>query len=293
MPRGLEAKIVDGDQRLWLRVAAGLTVIVLGFEGEPYLRFSPGGVAVNERSPAFYLNRSRPSLVPRGLNPRASPRWHRLTAGRTYSWHEDRLHGLASAARPSNSSYVGRWTIPLKVAGVGATISGGLWYRDRPSLVWFWPIAVTIASLAALLRLRRRRLDVVLATALVVTTLVASVVGRAGRGVYGRPTVSIGQLIGFAIACLIAVVLGWAFAAPRWRSVATILAGGYGLWTGITLFGTLTHGFVLAALPAWVERTTAVTALAGCVGLWLVLLFGNGFEPEERPWARRVSSRQG
>jgi hypothetical protein len=42
------------------------SIVIRGYEGEPYLRFSPRGVFQNVRSPAAYLNRSR---FPRGDAP--------------------------------------------------------------------------------------------------------------------------------------------------------------------------------------------------------------------------------
>src|SRR5690242_20478773 len=50
VPPGLEAKVVDGDLRMWLRVPPNETVVVLDYRGAPYLRFSPAGVAVNHNS---------------------------------------------------------------------------------------------------------------------------------------------------------------------------------------------------------------------------------------------------
>src|SRR5450755_2309861 len=44
VPAGLEAKVIDGDQRMWLRVARGATAVVLDYRGAPYLRFSRASV---------------------------------------------------------------------------------------------------------------------------------------------------------------------------------------------------------------------------------------------------------
>ena len=49
VPAGLDAKTVDGDQRMWLRVPAAQTVVVLDYRGAPYLRFSPAGVEDDDR----------------------------------------------------------------------------------------------------------------------------------------------------------------------------------------------------------------------------------------------------
>jgi hypothetical protein len=47
VPPGVEAKVVDGDQRMWLDVAPAQTVVVHDYRGAPYLRFSKRGVEVN------------------------------------------------------------------------------------------------------------------------------------------------------------------------------------------------------------------------------------------------------
>jgi hypothetical protein len=52
-PPGLSAKVVDGDQRMWLQVRRGLTVLVLDYRGAPYLRFSSSVIAVNQNSAMY------------------------------------------------------------------------------------------------------------------------------------------------------------------------------------------------------------------------------------------------
>ena len=54
---GLAARVLDGDQRLELRVAPPRVVIVLGIEGEPFLRFSSTGVEANLASPTAATER--------------------------------------------------------------------------------------------------------------------------------------------------------------------------------------------------------------------------------------------
>ena len=55
LPPGLDAKVVDGDQRMWLQVPADETAVVLDYRGAPYLRFTSAGVAVNHNSVIYYL----------------------------------------------------------------------------------------------------------------------------------------------------------------------------------------------------------------------------------------------
>jgi len=274
VPRGLEARVVDGDQRLWLRASPHLTAYVLGFGGEAYLRFSPDGVAVNVRSPAYWLNRARPRTPPAGLTPTTPPVWKTISRGHSYSWHEDRLHSLAAVARTPGSAYVGRWTIPVLAGGTMTRITGTLWHAEPPSLVWFWPIAVVLGCLAAVLRLRDPRLDAAAAAVLAAVTLGAATLGRLGRELVGRPTVSTWQLLLVALTCAVAAGLALLFVRRTWRAVAGLCIAVLGIYQGVALAGTLLHGFVLSVLPGWLERASAAASLAAGAGLLVTVLAG-------------------
>jgi hypothetical protein len=65
--QGLSVTVLDYDDRLQLRNETGEPLVVLGYEGEPYLVFRDGRVYRNTRSPATYLNET------------ASGRWRFLT----------------------------------------------------------------------------------------------------------------------------------------------------------------------------------------------------------------------
>ena len=95
----VEAKVVDGDRKLWLRVPSSSTLIVLGFRREPYIRFDQAGVAVNLRSPTTYLNQPRLQYAPQGTSASAPPEWKRVTRAHTYSWHE-KPPACARTSRP-------------------------------------------------------------------------------------------------------------------------------------------------------------------------------------------------
>jgi len=56
---GVNALVLGGDDRLRISNYSGKTVVVLGYEGEPYLRFDSKGVWANTLSPAAHLNRFR------------------------------------------------------------------------------------------------------------------------------------------------------------------------------------------------------------------------------------------
>ena len=273
VPAGLEAKVVDGDLRMWLRAPARETVVVLDYRGAPYLRFSGAGVAVNHNSAMYYLNQTPFAQTPPAyLTSRTPPSWHRVSGGHSYEWHDGRLHALASVALTPGVSFVGRWNVPVQVKGRLTAIKGGLWHADHPSLVWFWPIVVLLACVLAARRLRRRELDFLVARALATAALIGVTIAGLGVQLHGRPGLSGLHLVELA---LILAFVGWGV----WRAVlhrpgyftAFLVAVG-AIWAGGVLFGTLLHGFVLISLPAFLARTVTVVCLATGAGLLLLVL---------------------
>ena len=268
-PAGLEAKVIDGDQRMWLRVARSESVVILDYRGAPYLRFSRAGVAVNQNSAMYYLNQTPAEVPPSNVGPARTPRWSSVSGGHEYSWHDGRLHALATIALAPGQAYVGRWSIPVRIDGHFAAISGGLWHAEDPSIVWFWPIVVLLACALALWRVRRGELDALAARVLGFGSLIAIACAAVARDLHGRPAVSVFQLITFAV--LVAFVV-WAVRQLLLRRAGyfTYFAIAFvAVYEGAQLVPTLLNGFVLAAVPALVARTAAVVCLGCGAGLLL------------------------
>jgi hypothetical protein len=270
LPVGVDAKVIDGDQRMWLRVRASETVVVLDYRGAPYLRFSSAGVAVNRNSAMYYLNQTPSEVPPSNLGPTTAPRWSSVSGGHEYSWHDGRLHALATVALAAGASYVGRWSIPLRVDGRVSAVAGGLWHAEDPSVVWFWPILVMFACTVALWRVRRSELDELAARALGLVALAAILCAAIARDLHGRPSVSVFQWIAFA--AFVAFVV-WGLRQLLWRRAGyftyfaiAIVA----IYEGGQLLPTLLNGFVLAAVPAFVARAAAVVCLGSGSSLLLV-----------------------
>jgi hypothetical protein len=281
-PGGLEAKVIDGDQRLWLRAHASGAVVVLDYRGTPYLRFARAGVYVNRNSSMYYLNQTPPEVPPSNLTSVAPASWHRVAGREEYSWHDGRLHALATVALSPGARYVGRWSIPTVVDGRVTAISGSLWHAPDPSLVWFWPIVVLFACVLAARRLRRPWLDDTISRMLALVALIAVAVAAAGRELHGRPTVSVGQLIVLAIAVgFVAFGLGRVLAG-RAGGVLYFVISLVALIVGGALVPALDHGFVLLAIPSFVARVAAVLCLGCGAGLFAMVL-----ARIERPEPRR------
>lgn len=282
VPRGVAVQVVDADQRLWMSANPRLTVVVVGLDGEPYLRFSPAGVAENVRSPTVYLNRAVPAAPPTPLRPKAPPVWRLVTRSHAYLWHEDRLHTLALAPHPAGRADLGRWAVPLVIGGRRGQIAGRLWSRPAPTLLWFWPLVVVVVVAAAVARLGDARVNRAVAAGLGSATLAAVVTGRVGRELFGHPSVSAWQVADLVATAAVAAGLFALLARGRtWRTGALLTAAA-GLYQGLVLAPTLTQGYVLAALPASIERAAAAGALAGGAGLLLSMTLVDVIAPMHR-----------
>jgi hypothetical protein len=272
LPAGLHAKVIDGDLRMWLQVPREQTVIVLDYRGAPYVRFSPAGVDVNHNSSMYYLNQTPVALTPpANLTGSTPPSWHRVSGGHSYEWHDGRLHALAAVALPPGVSFVGRWRIPVLIAGQLSSISGGLWHADSPSIVWFWPIVVLLACVLAAWRLRRHALDRTVARVLALTALVSVTIAGLGLQLHGRPTITAFQFV--ELAAILAFV-GWGFSRALFRQpgyFTCFLIGVAALWAGGEMITTLLYGFVLIPLPAFLARTATIVCLGTGAGLLLLV----------------------
>jgi hypothetical protein len=273
LPTGLTAKVVDGDQKLWLSVPPQMTALVLDYRFAPYLRFSRSGVQVNTNSEMYYLNATPlPQTPPGGLTRTTPPAWQMVTSSHDDSWHDARLAALADTALPPDTSYVGRWSVKLMVDGRLSSIGGGVWHAGAPSLVWYWFVLVLIACALAAWRVRSAALDTRVAQLLGCSALLAFALGGAAQNLQGRPTVSIVQLAELAA---ILVFVAWGLQQTLRRKAgyfAYLVFALIALWEGLVLFPTLTHGFTLLALPAPVVRVATVLCI-GCGFAILPLVF--------------------
>jgi hypothetical protein len=133
---GLSVAVLGGDDRLRLSNYSDKTVVILGYEREPYLRFGESDVWVNARSPAAYLSRFR---YPRGLDPAtadasAAPAWRRVRTEATFEWHDHRIHWTskdppdAVRRHPDQTHLIFNWSVPGRADGVPFAITGFLGY---------------------------------------------------------------------------------------------------------------------------------------------------------------------
>jgi hypothetical protein len=167
---GLAARVLDHDDRLELTNDTGKRLVVLGYEGEPYLEFHDGKVRRNMSSPATYLNDDRfgETTVPDEAGPNAPPRWQDVSPRERYDWHDHRIHWMSRELPPkveatkNQAQHVFDWKVTATLDGEPLVISGSLDYEPppegRPILLGAILTALIVAgALAVLVRRLRER----------------------------------------------------------------------------------------------------------------------------------------
>lgn len=142
----VSVRILGGDAIVELTATTGHEVVVLGYEGEPYLRVLPDGrTEVNRRSPATSLNRARTAAAgaDADADATASPEWSALGDGGTVRWHDHRTHAMSSTPTGSRTS----WQVPLLVDGEAVAINGQLTHLPADPL---WPWLLVGGTLAVI-----------------------------------------------------------------------------------------------------------------------------------------------
>ncbi len=124
----VEVTILGGDSFVQLVVDPGTEVSVVGYRGEPYLRFAADGVVeVNERSPARWLNDDRygDTELPPDVDAEAEPSWVVVATGGSYAWHDHRAHWMNEAKPPGAEAgdVILEAVIPLRVDGEPVSVS--------------------------------------------------------------------------------------------------------------------------------------------------------------------------
>lgn len=267
---GVHAEIRGGDTFLEVSVDRGHEVVVAGYTGEPYLRFSADGtVERNRRSAATYLNDSRKGegVVPtEASDPTAAAVWEKVASDGTYAWHDHRVHWMSDVSPPVDrgepvTGEYDPWKVPIEVDGVAAAVEGTLTYAAVTS-----PLPWAAAGLAAAIALGwfgRRRAVPAAAMALGVASALAALVGRAefaatpGGGnalLWMLPVVAfVAAAVGLVTRRSSGGVIG------ALASVACLSA-----WV-LLRFQVLTKPVLPTTLPFWFDRATTSVGLGVCV----------------------------
>jgi hypothetical protein len=272
----IAVEVVGGDAFLQLTADPGTSVLVLGYQGEPYLRFRADGVVLeNQRSPTTYLNRSRfGSTAPAGADPTLPPDWVPVGTGGRYAWHDHRAHWMdphppqfaVRGDRILNSE------VPLRVDGTDVSVEVAVDWLPAPSRTPLFVGAAVAAGLVGAAVVLRRRLAWV---------LLAGAAAAAGIGWWqyrSLPSETGPLAVWWILPAVAAVSAGLALALGyRLVSYALVLLGAIELaaWVVIRRDGAF-RALIPTDAPFWLDRgvmaAAAVAAVAagvsGAIGLY-------------------------
>lgn len=249
--------LLDLGNRVELVNRGTTDVVVLGYQGEPYLRVGPAGVFENRRSPSVALNKVTATTVspttsapPPSADVLAAPSWHRIGGGRSVRWRDRRTRweGAAppavKAAPDSIHVVVPQWLIGLRRGTEDSSVSGRITYVPGPSPVpWLAVAAVLLAATAACAFLRRWGPPLSAALAILIAVDVVHSFGIAAA-THDPVLVQIGRvLLGGIVA-----TLGWIVGAAAIGALQDEREGG--------LVGAAVAGFLLAAFSGAGDATT-------------------------------------
>ena len=282
---GVTAEIRGGDSFLELTVDEGVTVVVEGYTGEPYLRFQPDGTVERNRC------RPRPTSTTtvRGevdlpadvteAGPDAEPEWEAVADGGTYAWHDHRVHWMDDSSpsvdrgEPVPGAY-DPWRVPIVVDGASAEVQGILVYEESVSALPYLGLAVIVAGL---LGFYGRGLGLRFAAALLALVALAAVV--VGWADYSSTPDGGGSPLHWALAAVALLTAIGAVVLAQCGAVGVVLAlASVAMLSGWALFRieVLFKPVLPTELPAALDRIVVALALGVSVGAAVVAILSGG-----------------
>ncbi len=299
---GLEVRVIDAGSSLELVNRTGGDVVVLGYEGEPYLRIGRDGVYVNTRSPAGYLNQDRRGRteVPDEADPRAEPRWERMGDGPSARWHDHRSHWMGGEDPPAVQADPGRrhvineaWEVDLIVGDRPVTVTGDLTWIPGPT-PWPWVTLAAIAAVVVAAASWTRHWRVVLTAALAALVVGA---GLDAAGVWratAQPGLTKASELLAPILCTTLGVAGLVVVRRAPRDGLAMIGGaaaGFALLFGVASLDWLSRSQLPTTLAPGLARATVAMALGAGIGCIAVALRGLLGVPAPLPGVPTRASR--
>jgi hypothetical protein len=266
----LTVRILGGDAVVELTGASGREVVVLGYEGEPYLRVLPDGrTEVNQRSPAVSLNRARTAAAGASADADANapPEWLPLGADGTLRWHDHRVHAMTAEPVGSTTS----WRLPVTVDGEPVSINGEL-TRLPTDPLWPWVLAAAVLTALAVVAGRRHPGPVAVVAAFAAGVLTLTV----GLAEWLDVPADVGRTHALVLLPLAALVLAAVAVVLKGSArVITVLASVAleGGWLAVR-WRLLTAPLLVGPLPTVTARALVTVAAAATLAAAVLTVLG-------------------
>ena len=288
LPDGVEVSIIGGDSFLRVTAEPGHTVVVMDYEGQPYLQIlEDGTVQENQQSKATYQNVDRygqiDESVLEGLDPEGEPEWRTIGDDGEHAWHDHRIHWMSPERRPGiqPGDVVQTNEVPMVVDGVPTTVTVSVLLEEPESaLPWIVVVIVVGGGLVAA-GWRRRSLGLAVGAAGVASVLaVVTGNGQLAASPAGTGTSSLVLIVPAVAlaAAVLAAVLLWrkkeAGAGIALLASAAALAG----WALLRL-AVLWKPVLPTDLPADLDRAATAVAVGAAVGIAVLTLRSGAVTP--------------
>jgi hypothetical protein len=153
---GVRIEILEAQDGIRVVNEGSETVIVLGYEGEPYLRITPDAAYHNVRSPSTYMNEDFYGHVtmPDHADADAEPEWEEIDDDPQAEWHDHRVHWMSPqpppeiAAAPDVPRHISDWEVTMLVGDETVVVAGTLDY-EPPDESGFPPLLLVPLGLLA------------------------------------------------------------------------------------------------------------------------------------------------
>ncbi len=270
---GIEVEIIGGDSFVLLSVAPGVTVDVVGYGGEPYLRFLPDGtVEENRLAPSKYLNEDRYAAgdIPAEADAAAAPEWVVVADDGSYAWHDHRTHWMNEIPPPGRGpgDQVAEGVVPLFVDGVEVDVTVASVWQDPPSSL---PVVLGLTGGVLLTVAMIRGRPQLTAAAIFGLAVMAGVAGGTAYLSVPAETAPPWSLWVFPLtsALLSALVLlgrNRSEFVVRYQPVLLLIAALELVGWGVAHWGWLWPAVLPTALPFWLDRFVGGITLVGAIG---------------------------
>lgn len=287
---GFEIEVVGGDSFVLLTVDRGVSVEVIGYSGEPYLRFRADGIVEeNAAAPSKYINEDRYGRadIPTGVDAAAEPDWRIVAEDGNYAWHDHRTHWMNPVAPPGRGpgDRVAEGVVPLLVDGAEVDVTVVSVWQPGPAVFPSFLGLVAGAGLGMLVLARRRWAPSVT----VALAAVALTVGLAAYWSVPGETQPPWSLFVFPLVSLLVALAvldgsrvgGLGPILARHRSTLLVLAALELVAWGLLHWSWLWRAILPTSLPFWLDRLGAATVLTGAAGVAVAALIGAATQPIE------------
>ncbi|MEP6660691.1 MAG: hypothetical protein ABJD24_12305 [Acidimicrobiales bacterium] len=278
-------RTIELGSRLELTVAQGHTVLVNGYDGEPYLRIGYDGVYENFHSPSHWVNKDRYGRValPPEANSDLPPEWVRVGNGPSVRWHDHRTHWMALVLPPIVQPAQGErhiiepaWKVPLVLDGQPAEVTGELTWEPAPSALP-WLVGAAAEAIACLLAIRfRRGLQWWIASGAAVLAAYVIALRISTNHFPAVPTVCVALTVGGLVAV-------------RYEPRVVVVSAAAIAWGAFSRLGVLHHSLVRFPLGLNTDRALVTVALGIGLGTLAAALLD---EAVSRPTRRRAEPAQ-